>query len=87
MTIVDFDYSTMRYGFSFLMLLVVFLARFISVFAPPALYYLFTKSISLTLTEMKIIWYSGLVRGKSDIILVYLNRSNCFCTRMACGFR
>lgn len=68
MTIISFDFSTVRYTFSILMLFGVAIARLFAVFVPPALAYIFCrKEIALTLKEMKIIWYSGLVRGKQNV--------------------
>lgn len=63
MTIVDFDLGNIRIMFSIGMFIAVAIARFFSVFLPPALYSIFKKDVKLTLKEMKIIWYSGLVRG------------------------
>jgi NhaP-type Na+/H+ or K+/H+ antiporter len=64
MTIVDFDYGAIRIIFSLGMFIAVALARFFAVFLPLALYSFFSSRMKLTLKEMKIIWYSGLVRGK-----------------------
>ena len=65
MTIFNFDYSYIRWTFAIGILIVVALARLISVFLPPSLYMIGCcgKEIDLTLKEMKVIWYSGLVRG------------------------
>lgn len=65
MTVVNFDFSKVRFVFSFFMIFAVAIARMFAVFVPPAFAYLCCrKEVSLTLKEMKIIWYSGLVRGK-----------------------
>jgi NhaP-type Na+/H+ or K+/H+ antiporter len=65
MTVANFNPSYIRYTFSIGMLLIVALARLISVFLPPALYMICScgREVNLTLKEMKVIWYSGLVRG------------------------
>ena len=62
-TIVNFDYSEFKFGFTLLMILTVFIARFLAIFLPPALFYLARIEMDITLKELKIIWYSGLVRG------------------------
>jgi hypothetical protein len=68
MTIVDFDLSSIHIVFSIGMFIAVAIARFFSVFLPPALYTIFKKDVKLTLKEMKIIWYSGLVRGELYVV-------------------
>jgi len=63
-TIVNFQSDNIRIIFTIAMIFSVFLARAFSIFLPPVLYYIVTrKDISLTLKELKVIWYSGLVRG------------------------
>mmetsp|Transcript_16447 Transcript_16447/g.14132 ORF Transcript_16447/g.14132 Transcript_16447/m.14132 type:complete len:164 (-) Transcript_16447:362-853(-) len=73
MTIISFDFSTVRYLFSILMIFGVAIARMFAVFVPPAIVYVCCRrEVSLTLKEMKIIWYSGLVRGAIAFALGWL---------------
>jgi len=71
-TLVNFDYSEFKIGFTLLMILSVFIARFLAIFLPPALFYIVRIEMDLTLKEMKIIWYSGLVRGAISFGLGWL---------------
>jgi len=71
-TIVNFDYSEFNIGFTLLMIVSVFIARFLAIFLPPALFYLIRCEMDITLKELKIIWYSGLVRGAISFGLGWL---------------
>jgi len=71
-TIVNFDYSEFNIIFTILMIMSVFIARFLAIFLPPALFYIIRCEMDITLKELKIIWYSGLVRGAISFGLGWL---------------
>ena len=63
-TIVNFKIEEVRFIFTIMMILSVFLSRLISTFVPPILYFMIIrKDVALTLRELKVFWYSGLIRG------------------------
>lgn len=59
----------MRILYTVLLIVSVFIARFFAIFLLPAVLYLFKVELDLSLKEMKVIWYSGLVRGLFTTIL------------------
>jgi len=61
---VNFDYGNVRILYTALLIASVFIARFLAIFLLPAVLYLFGVEMNISLKELKIIWYSGLVRGE-----------------------
>jgi NhaP-type Na+/H+ or K+/H+ antiporter len=62
--------SEVPFAFAFMMLLILLFARFFSVFSLPCCSYLCRRSnFPLKIKELKIVWYSGLIRGIFYIFL------------------
>jgi len=55
--------SSIPWLFSFLMILAIAFARFLTVFLMPCFYFIFKKPFSLSVKELQIVWYSGMIRG------------------------
>jgi len=73
--IVNFDYGNVRILYTALLIASVFIARFLAIFLLPAVLYLFGVEMNISLKELKIIWYSGLVRGAISFGLGWLVES------------
>jgi len=51
------------YLFSFLMMIIIMIARVIAISSLPLFSIIFCFKFKLKIREMKVIWYSGLIRG------------------------
>lgn len=77
------DFKTAPYIFAFILIIIVFFARFISVFSLSIFQYLLRMESKLKIKELKIVWYSGLIRGiiiklKLFITKVYFYYLRCY---------
>lgn len=71
-TVTYVDIGEFPWLFTLMMIVVVFVARILAVFLPPAIYYIIRrKEINLLLKELKVICYGGLVRGAIAFALAY----------------
>jgi NhaP-type Na+/H+ or K+/H+ antiporter len=59
------DWDQMPILFAFCMIIVIFFARFIATFSFPCINFLCRKNFNLKIKELKVVWYSGLIRGKN----------------------
>jgi hypothetical protein len=62
------DWDQMPIMFAICMIFVIFFARFIATFSFPCLNFIINKKFTLKIKELKVVWYSGLIRGIQDFL-------------------
>lgn len=70
MSLYNMNMSQIPFLFSFLMIGVIFLARFFAIFTLPCIKFLCRSEQVLKMTELKVVWYSGLIRGAIAFAMV-----------------
>ena len=63
LSIIWIETDEYNFIFTFCLILILFFARFVGIFMLPCIFFIFKKEIKLKIKELKIIWYSGLIRG------------------------